>query len=330
MRGLADTPDGERSWSVFVKQVQCWSRHSAFAAVPPEMRELARAGLPWRTEPHAYCSDLGARLPDGPTMPRALLVEDLDDLSAAVWLPEVTTRPVVWGLARHVAAAHLLGRFAASPGVREAARAVGHGLSVWSYLHGRLAGQVLPALLDDGLWDHPLLVRTFADIRPGLRAAAWRAEALTAELAAMPMRASHGDACPQNLLVSPGVEGFVLIDYGFLGTAPVGFDLGQLLVGDVQTGRAVEEDVAALAARDEASLAAYVTGLRAEDDDTPVEVVRRAHALQLLLYAGLSAVPFEHLDEEPTPARLALAARRAALAAYSLDLLERTGTHDGP
>ncbi|ROR90526.1 phosphotransferase [Nocardioides aurantiacus] len=319
---------------MFVKQVQCWSRHPAFAFVPPEMRELAAAGLPWRTEPLAYRSDLGARLPEGLAMPRALLVEDLDDLSAAIWLPEVRTRPRPWGLDRYVVAAHLLGRLAASPGVREAAGHVGHGLSVWSYLHGRLAGQVLPALLDDGLWEHPLLAGPFAAVRDGLRGAAHRAEALTAELAAMPLLASHGDACPHNLLTSTGVEGFVLIDYGFFGAAPVGFDLAQLLVGDVQTGRSVEEDVGALAARDEACLAAYVTGLRAEGDDTPADVVRRAHALQLVLYAGLSAVPFEHLGSEPTPDLLVLARRRATLAAYSLDLLDRTephdGTHDGP
>ncbi|KQT94480.1 hypothetical protein ASG49_06305 [Marmoricola sp. Leaf446] len=327
--GPGSDTDAVRPWSVFVKQVQCWSRHPAFAAVPPEMRELAAAGLPWRTEPLAYRSDLGARLPEGLAMPRALLVEDLDELSAAVWLPEVATRLGTWGLERYVSAAHLLGRLAASPAVREAASRVGHGLSVWSYLHGRLAGQVLPALLDDGLWEHPLLAGPFDEVRERLRDAARRAEALTAELAAVPLLAAHGDACPHNLLTSPGVEGFVLIDYGFFGAAPVGFDLAQLLVGEVQTGHCAE-DLESLATRDEACLAAYVTGLRAEGDDTPTEVVRRAHALQLVLYAGLSSLPFEHLGSEPTPALVDLARQRAVLAAYSLDLLDRTGTHDGP
>ncbi len=321
-------------WSVFVKQVQCWSRHPAFTFVPPEAHELARSGFPWRTEPLAYRSDLAARLPEGLTMPRALLVEDLDDLSASVWLPEVPVRERRWDLERHLLAAGLLGRLAASPGVRACAAEVGHDLTAWTYLHGRLNSQVLPVLLDEALWQHPLLVETFAGVREGLRAAGGRAEALTAELAGLPVLAAHGDACPNNLLDSPGTEGFVLIDYGFFGPGPVGFDLGQLLVGDVQTGRSEEEDVAALAARDEACLAAYVAGLRAEGDDTPVEVVRRAHALQVMLYAGLSAVPFEHLDDAVTPELLGLARRRATLAAYSLDLLARTepaaAPRDGP
>ncbi len=316
--------DEVRPWSLFVKQVQCWSRHPAFGFVPPEVRPQAAALVPWRTEPLVYGSDLGDHLPRGLAMPRALLVEDLDDLSAVVWLPEVPVVAIPWDLDRYVQAAHLLGRLAASPAVRTAAESVGHDLSVWGYLHGRLAGQVLPAVLDDGLWQQPLLAGPFADVRDDLQAVARRAEMLTAELAGALLLASHGDACPNNLLTSPGTDGFVLIDYGFFGPAPVGFDLAQLLVGDVQTGRAGDVDPAGLAVRDEACLAAYVAGLRAEGDDTPTDVVRRAHALQLMLYAGLSTIPFEHLDAEPTPALLRLARQRASLAAYSLDLLART------
>ena len=50
---------------VFVKHVQAWTRSPEFAFVPEELRELAAAGVPWRTEPLAYRSDLADRLPDG-------------------------------------------------------------------------------------------------------------------------------------------------------------------------------------------------------------------------------------------------------------------------
>ena len=59
-------------YELFVKVVQSWARSPMFAFVPDEMKELAEASVPWRTEALAYRSDLGDRLPDGLTMPRAL------------------------------------------------------------------------------------------------------------------------------------------------------------------------------------------------------------------------------------------------------------------
>ena len=59
--------------------------------VPPELREMA-AERPLAHRGLAYRSDLGDRLPDGLTMPRALGVFDLDEESNAVWLEEVPGR----------------------------------------------------------------------------------------------------------------------------------------------------------------------------------------------------------------------------------------------
>ncbi len=289
---------GGTPWSLFCKQVQSWERHPFFAQVPPPLRDLAAAGVPWRSEPEVYRSDLADRLPPGLAMPRAVGVFDLDELSAAVWLPRLDVRPLDWDTGTYAVVARALGRFAAANGVRVVAATAGHDLTVWSYLHGRLSAQVLPMLRDDAVWAHPLVAGAFdAVLRDRLRATADRAEALTAELAALPRLAAHGDACPNNLLAVEGVDGLCLIDYGFFGPGPVGFDLTQLLVGDVQTGAAAYDDLPGL---DDVLVAAYVEGLRAEGDDTPLEVVRRAHALQLVLYAALSAVPVEHLADPPT------------------------------
>jgi hypothetical protein len=313
---------GDEAWSfeLFVKHVQSWERHPLFAMVPEDMRELAAAGVPWRTEPLAYRSDLADRLPDGLRMPRSLGVFDLDEHSAAVWLEKVPATEVLWDPERFRRAAYLMGRFAASPRVMERAGVGEHPFTVRDYLQGRLTGQVLPMLRDDGIWHHPLVAGAFDDeLHERLLRAADQAQAYVDELMQLPQLASHGDACPNNLLVVDGHDGFVLIDFGFFTLEPVGFDLAQLLVGDVQTGRL---PTACLASTEETILPAYVEGLAAEGLDFTEAVVRRAHALQLMVFTGLSCLPWEHLDQPPGPELHHVAAERAAIARFTLDLLD--------
>ena len=114
----------------------------------------------------------------------------------------------------------------------------------------------------------------------------------------------------------------MLIDYGFWGPNPIGFDLGQLLVGDVQVGKRPAADLPVL---EDLCLGAYVAGLREEGCDVPLEVVRRAHALHLMIFTGLSTLPFEHLGTPPSPELARLARERAAIARFSLDLVDTTG-----
>lgn len=324
VRGRARRAGVEADYSLFVKHLQCWSRSPEFAQVPPEIRDFAAAGVPWRTEALVYRSDLAERLPDGLRMPRAVGVHDLDERSAAVWLADLAVVDVEWDLDRYQRAAYLLGRLAGSPTVAPYAGVGEFPWSVRTYAEGRLAHQVIPMLNVDAIWAHPLVAGAFDDeLRARLLAAAGRVDEVATELAGYPITAAHGDACPNNLLVSdPTDDGFILIDFGFWMPLPVGFDLGQLLVGDVQIGRRNTSD---LAKRDEACLDAYVDGLRAEGSGVDIDEVRRAHALHLLLFTGLSTVPFEYLEAEPTPRLRAMIADRAAIAHYSLDLLDATG-----
>ena len=320
VRGTATCDDEPWSFELFVKHVHSWERSPLFASVPEDMREMAAAGVPWRTEPLVYRSDLAERLPAGLRMPHCLGVFDLDDLSAAVWLQKVPAVAVTWDGPRFARAAYLLGRFAASPRVVERGGVGGHRFTIHDYLHGRLAGQVLPMLRDEGIWQHPLVAGAFDDdLRRRLLRAADEAPAYVDELMSLPRLASHGDACPNNLLVVDGYDGFVLIDFGFFTFEPVGFDLAQLLVGDVQTGRL---PASCLAAVEDAIVPAYVEGLRTEGLDAIDREVRRAHALQLMVFTGLSTLPFELLGEEPTPERHAVAAERAEIARFALDLLD--------
>lgn len=315
--GRAVTPRGTEPFRMFVKHIQSWGRHPFFQQVPPEFQEMAAASVPWRTEAAVYRSDLAERLPAGLSMPRALDVVDLDELSAAIWIEDVSAAEVVWDLERYRRAAYLVGRLAASPQVAPLAALRDVEWSLMSYTSGRLAVDVVPMLMGDDVWQHPLCAAFDEDLRGRLRDAASRAVELAAEGDALPRLTSHGDACPNNLLVGPGGD-IMLIDFGFWGAAPVGFDLGTLLSGDVQIGRRSADTLAEL---NETIVPAYVEGLRAEGCDIPEAIVRRAHAIRTLLMTGLSAVPIDLFEAPMTAATQGIADDRAKLARFSLDLL---------
>ncbi len=323
LRGTVRHAGEMTDFSFFVKHVQSWARSPQFAAIPPHLAEVAEAGVPWRTEPLVYRSDLASRLPPGLTMPRAAAVRDLDEKSAAVWLEEIPVVPRVWTVDQLSEAAYLLGRLAARPAVQELA-GIGNFANVRvvrAYVDGRLSHQVLPMLRSEEIWRHPLVAMTFdAELRERLLSAADLVEQYANELEQMPMGASHGDACTNNLLVRPD-QSLVLIDFGFWAPEPLGFDLSQLVLGDVQLGRSPADE---LPATDRACTAGYVDGLRAEGCEVDAAVVRRAHALLMLIFSGLSAVPFEFLAGPPTDEVRRLATNRATAARYILDLVDHT------
>ncbi len=239
--GVATSERGTEPWRVFVKHIQSWGRHPLFQSVPAEFQEMAAASVPWRTEAEVYRSDLAARLPVGLAMPRALHVVDLDELSAAIWIEDVTSPEVPWDLERYRRAGYLLGRLAASAEVAPLAALRDIEWSLSSYVFGRVAVEVAPMLMGGEVWQHPLCGGFDESLRDRLRDAAGCAVELAAEGDALPWLTSHGDACPNNLLAGQD-DDIMLIDFGFWGTAPVGFDLQTLLVGDVQIGKRSAED----------------------------------------------------------------------------------------
>lgn len=317
--GAALVDGAERDFSFFVKHIREWSLSPEFAFVPAEIRDWARTTVPWRTEAEVYSSNLAAELPPGLVMPDAI-VQEIDDSSYAVWLGLVEVDATEWSLARYAEAAWLLGRFAASGPVRAVAESISHDFRMESYVNGRIRHQVLPILRSE-VWDHPLLAADFRSLRAPMLAAADRVDDIAAELSSMPNLAAHGDACPNNLLVRPDGTGFTLIDFGYFRSMPVGFDLGQLLVGDVQLGKRTADD---LEERDDAIVEAYTDGLAAEGQSIDIDQIERAHALQLILFSGLSALPVDLLDREPDDAVRSLVTARAEIARYSLRLLSAT------
>jgi hypothetical protein len=327
--GRARHAGGESGWSIFVKVVRSWRLSPTFMLVPEAHRESALAGFPFDSEPRVYRSDLANRLPAGLSMPRALAVIDLDSESIALWLEDVPIVPARWDGPALARAARLLGRLAASPRVRPLATVADpdRRRTVRYYAEGRLSHQVVPALHDDRIWRHSLLAAVFDDaLRRDLVTAAAELPAFVAELEAAPHGVAHGDAVPRNLLVAADRPELVLIDFGMWTCAPIGFDLGQLLIGEVQLG---ERSAAELPANERACVSSYVAGLRDEGCDVAEAVVRRVAAVQMLLFAALPAVPVELLDEEPTPARAALCRERAAGARFVLDLVTATASASG-
>ncbi len=324
--GHATTPCGKAPFRLFVKQVQSWSRSPLFQMVPEHLQEWAASTVPWKTEAEVYRSDIGALLPEGLRAPRSLGVFDLDDTSSAIWLEVVATRPATWDHRRYERAAYLLGRFSGSQALAPLQGLRDMDWSLNTYVTGRLQVQVQPILMSDDVWQHPLCAAFDDDLRDRLRRTVADCAALGAEGDALPYLLSHGDACPNNLMAGEHDDELVMIDFGFWGGAPVGFDLTQLLVGDVQIGKRGADDLAEL---DEAIVAAYVAGLRAEGCEIPEEQVRRGHALCLLLMTGLSTVPFDLFEGPIDDRTMKVAADRAALARYALGLLDTTSARAG-
>ena len=318
--GHAVTDRGTEPFRIFVKHIQSWARHPFFRFVPPEFQEMAAASVPWRTEAEVYRSDLAERLPEGLSMPRALAVVDLDELSAAIWIEDVSAPEATWDLDRYRRAAFLMGRLAASRDVAPLAALRDVEWSLTSYTFGRLAVDVVPMLMGDEVWQHTLCGAFDETLRQRMRDGAGRAAELAAEGDALPRLTSHGDACPNNLLAGRG-DDLMMIDFGFWGAAPVGFDLQTLLVGDVQIGRRSAETLADV---DEAIIPAYVEGLRAEGCDIAEEVVRRGHAIRSLLMTGLSTVPVDLFEAPMSDELQRVADDRALIARYCLDRLDAT------
>lgn len=312
----------EHPYAFFVKVVQSWACSPLSHHVPEPLRTAVAPLVPWRTEPDLYRSDLRDRLPVGLTVPHAFGVHDLDDDSTAIWLELIPGSALNNGdLDRHRRAAYLLGRLAASPSVAPLATGVPQGRTARGYADVWLAHNVLPDLRDDEFWRRPLVADAFdADLRARMLAAVDTLPRLLDELDSFPTATAHGDACTRNLLGTDGA-GFVMIDFGFWGTDPVAFDLGQLVLGDVHSG---ERPARILPELEQACLPAYVDGLRDEGSAVTVEQVQRCHALLLTIYYAIPALPFEHRNAAPTPALHRLHAERAAATRFVLDLLDST------
>ena len=322
---------------ILVRDIRLWPM---LAQLPgEEARAEFISYYPWHYELDIHESGIAAVLPDGMRTPVLHGVTRPDEDHVGLWWEYIEQRPGGWTLADYRLAARQLGRLAAR---RQAGAAVNDALppvarrpsALRFYTGMRVARGVLPALRDGQLWQDPVLREALRqagdpDLPAGMLALGGRLPRLLDALDELPQTYAHGDASPQNLLLPAGEPGTIaVIDWGFGTLLPVGFDLGQLLVGLAHTG---EGDLSELAAIDAEIFPAYLDGLACEDYKADPAQVRLGYVGSLAARSALCAIPLELLTGGPADAAtLALVTRRLRLTRLMLDLAsELTGLDAG-
>jgi hypothetical protein len=321
VRGVAVDGDRIVPWSVFVKVLQAWRHWPLIDLVPAELGR--RAATEWRFEAEAYGSDLGARLPPGLRPPRLHRLQELGDDRVALWLEDVVTADAAWDRDRFRRAALLLGRMAGRTAEWSdlLQRRAGRDPRSWMRLYARTRLELvaLPAIERDDTWADPLLSAAVDDeLRSDLAELARRLPSLLDILDELPQVPTHGDACPQNLLVADDdPDGFVAVDWAMAHLGAVGFDLGQLIMGLAHDGML---GVAELAELHDDVLDAYAEGLAGEGVPVDLDDVRRGLDAGLAVRSAFTALPLDVVDAPPTDDLPAFMAARAALTRYLVDL----------
>ena len=140
--------------------------------------------------------------------------------------------------------------------------------------------------------------------------------ALLDRLDQLPQTYAHGDASPQNLLIPREDRATrVVIDWGLEKPLPIGFDLGQLLIG---LAHADELPAEAMPSVERAIVPAYCKGLTEEQYRHDESIVREGFVGSLICRSALSAIPFP--DPAQQPVRHTTMLNRLRLSRYLVDL----------
>lgn len=277
--------------------------------VPEDHRAALLAYLPWHFELDIYESGIGDTLPDGMRTPTLHHVHRFDDDHIALWWEYVPESQKPWCNTDFTRSAYLLGRLAAR---RRAGAQCNSRLpsvclrtdrqgALRYYVETRVMIGSVPAIADRAVWDSPLLAGAAddPDLRDDLLTLAERVPDLLDQLDTLPQTFAHGDASPRNLLIpasDPAQR--VVIDWGFGTPLPIGFDLGQLLVGLAHEGGPNPSSLPRLAPLIES---AYRAGLDAEGYSHSERDVHTGFIGGIAVRSALCAIPFEMLDAPATP-----------------------------
>lgn len=291
------------SASYFVKLLRNLRLWPQLNTLPEPSRTVFAARRNWRIELDMYESGIGAVLPPGMRTPVLHQVRRDNDDYVALWWEFVDVDPRPWTVADFARTAFLLGRLAAR-------RAVGRPVNdllpdvchqPWpatglrTFVQYRVLAIDLPRLRDPAAWAAPEIATALdaLDERAlpvDLSRLADRIPTLLDRLDTLPQTYAHGDASPQNLLIprdDPSTR--VVIDWGLEKPVPVGFDLGQLLIG---LAHADELPVDELSAVEQCILPSYRQGLSDEGWQLDHQVVREGFIASLICRSALSAIPF--------------------------------------
>jgi hypothetical protein len=290
---------------------------------------------PWHYELDIQKSGIESVLPPGLRMPALYHVTRPDADHMGLWWEFIDQRPEPWRLADYRLAARLLGQLAArrrsgaaaNEALPEIARSH-DGSALRFYTGRRILRGFLPALQAGQFWQHPVLRAALdragdPDLAADMIALGSRLPRLLDLLDELPQTYAHGDASPQNLLLPAAEPGtIVVIDWGFGTLLPVGFDLGQLLVGLAHAG---EADAADLPAIDAEIFPAYLNGLADEDYKVDPAQVRAGYIGSLAARSALCAIPVETLgDAVPDDETVARFTHRLRLTRLLVDMAAET------
>jgi hypothetical protein len=208
--------------------------------------------------------------------------------SVWLWLKDVQeTDDILWNLDRHILAAHHFGEFNGAH--------VGKKLiKVFPWLNQSFIGQYLSTFASLGigdlvrnptLWAHPVVKRAFPlPVAGRILRVLENNDKILSKLTTQPQTLSHQDTDRRNLFARQRAGGqtqTVAIDWGFLGLAAVGEDLGNQVFGNLFH---LEVDASEAHPYQEAAFEAYLEGLGEAGWQGNLEGVRFACAAQALTY----------------------------------------------
>ena len=311
---------GDHRESLFVKVLSSYRRWPMLELLTEEFQTIALGTDLWRYEADVYLDGLAYSLPTGLRMPRLHSVEPLDSDHLLMILEDVRRADVEWDDARYGRAAELLGRLSARLTRNDALPPVADrtpGRLTRLMASGFIERFAIPPLLDPATWNHPLLAGS--RLQQDLTDLAAHLPVLLDELERRPQLMSHGDACPQNLLIpADDPDGFVAIDWSPSGLVAVGDDLGQLLIGRAHSG---EMGVSKLAELRELVIDRYHAGLVAEGrENISRDDVRAGLDGSLILRNAFLSLPLAQLAEPVTEKSAALITQRLELTRYLVEL----------
>ena len=241
----------------------------------------------WKREALAFDSGLLDGWP-GPLVPvRCLGVDNTEQGVSWIWLEAHGGAQIrdAWTLEELAVLAYDLGAFSAQ-WVDHPPSASSYPWLVQRWLRAGVTCfrdiGVGHALEHDGCWEHPLVAAALpAGTRQRVRSLFDGAEELLALLDSMPTTLAHHDTQASNFFIRDPADvdsRTVAIDWGFIGLAPVGHDLGCHLWGNLFNWRIDPREAADF---DRRATSAYLAGLRDfgwDGDDRTVLFARAAAA----------------------------------------------------
>lgn len=301
--------------------------------IPEEYRDEFVTGVPWKFEYDMVACGIADVLPDGMRMPTLHHAKFPDDDYIGMWWEFVEIDPMTWTATDFARTAYLLGQLAArrrsgaavNDRLPDACHDLRRGSALRFFVTNRVLRMELPMMSDPGYWQAELVARAVTDIgdaelRGDLIALGERVPAILDRLDQLPQTFAHGDASPQNLLIPAADRAErIVIDWGFGTPLPVGFDLGQLLVGLDHAGELDPDELDGVSV---AIVPAYLEGLA--DEGYPVDPadVHYGFVGSLVTRSALCSLPSELVGQPVSATNLALMKNRLRLTRVLVDMAQ--------